>query len=127
MMMKIGESLEKSFLVKPEHSASSVSSGAVYVLSTPMMIAFMEDVSFTLAQRYLETGKTTVGFHVDVKHLAPAPIGKEVKVKSTLVEVNGNKLKFKVEAYYKDKKIGDGIHERVIVDEKEFMKKVEES
>ena len=127
MMMKIGESLEKSFLVKPEHSASAVSSGAVNVLSTPMMIAFMEDVSFTLAQKYLEPGKTTVGFHVDVKHLAPAPIGKEVKVKSTLVEVNGNRLKFKVEAYYKDKKIGDGIHERVIVDEKEFMKRVEES
>jgi len=126
MMMKIGESLEKDFLVKSEHSASAVSSGAVNVLSTPMMIAFMEDVSFTLAQKYLEIGKTTVGYHVDVKHLAPAPIGKEVKVKSTLVEVNGNKLKFKVEAYYKDKKIGEGIHERVIVDEKEFMKKVEE-
>jgi len=125
-MMKVGESLEKTFLVKPEHSASAVSSGAVYVLSTPMMIAFMEDVSFTLAQKYLEPGKTTVGYHVDVKHLAPAPIGKEVRVRSTLIEINGKKLKFKVEAYYKDKKIGEGIHERVIVDEKEFMKKVEE-
>jgi len=126
MMMKIGESLEKTFLVKPEHSASAVSSGAVYALSTPMLIAFMEDVSFTLAQKYLEHGKTTVGYHVDVKHLAPAPIGKEVRVRSTLIEINGKRLKFKVEAYYRDKKIGEGIHERVIVDEKEFMKKVEE-
>ena len=125
-MMKIGESLEKTFLVKPEHSASAVSSGSVYVLSTPMMIAFMEDVSLNLVQKCLEPGKTTVGYHVDIKHLAPAPIGKEVRVKSTLVEINGNRLKFKVEAYYKDKKIGEGIHERVIVDEKEFMKRVEE-
>lgn len=126
MMMKIGETFEKTFLVKPEYSASAISSGAVYVLSTPMMIAFMEDVSFSMVQKYLENGKTTVGYHVDIKHLAPAPVGKEVKVRSTLVEINGNKLKFKVEAYYKEKKIGEGIHERVIVDEKEFMKRVEE-
>lgn len=125
-MMKIGESLEKVFLVKPEHSAMVVASGAVNVLATPMMIAFMENVSFDLAQKYLEPGKTTVGYHIDVRHLAPVPIGKEVRVKSTLIEINGNRLKFKVEAYYKDKKIGEGIHERVIVDEKEFMKRVEE-
>jgi predicted thioesterase len=122
--MKIGESLEKVYKVLPQHSASAISSGAVYVLSTPIMIAFMEDVSFTLAQKYLEKGKTTVGYHVDVKHLAPAPIGSEVRVRSTLIEVNGRRLKFKVEAYFKDVKIGDGIHERVIVDEEEFMKKV---
>lgn len=126
MIVNVGEWLEKTFIVKPEHSASAVSSGAVNVLSTPMMIAFMEDVSFTLAQKYLEEGKTTVGYHVDVKHLAPAPIGSEVRVKSTLIELNGKKLKFKVEAYYKDKKIGEGIHERVIVDLNEFMKRVNE-
>lgn len=124
-IVKVGETLEKTFLVKPEHSASAVSSGAVNVLSTPMMIAFMEDVSFSLVQRYLEGGLTTVGYHVDVKHLAPAPIGSEVKVKSMLIEINGKKLKFKVEAYYKDKLIGEGIHERVIVNEKEFMKRLE--
>ena len=122
--MQVGESLEKTFKVLPEHSASSISSGAVYVLATPCMIGFMEDVAFTLAQKYLKDGETTVGYHVDVKHLAPAPIGSEVKVRATLIEVNGRRLKFKVEAYYNDKKIGEGIHERVIVNEKEFMEKV---
>ncbi|BCU71036.1 thioesterase family protein [Stygiolobus caldivivus] len=122
--MQVGESLEKSFKVLPEHAASSISSGAVYVLSTPCMIGFMEDVSFTLVQKYLKDGQTTVGYHVDVKHLAPAPIGSEVRVRSTIVEVNGRKIRFKVEAYYKDIKIGEGFHERVIVDEKEFMGRV---
>lgn len=122
--MQLGETLEKVFKVLPEHAASSISSGAVYVLSTPCMIGFMEDVSFTLSQKHLEQGLTTVGYHVDIKHLAPAPVGGEVRVKSTLIEINKRRLKFKVEAYYKDVKIGEGIHERVIVNEKEFMDRV---
>ncbi|MCH1772282.1 MAG: thioesterase family protein [Saccharolobus sp.] len=122
--MKVGESLEKVFLVRQEHSAIAVGSGSVNVLSTPMMIAFMENVALELVQKYLEKGKTTVGYHVDVKHLIPISIGKEVKVRATLIEVNGKKLKFKVEAFYEDKKIGEGLHERSIVEESEFMKRV---
>ena len=119
------EFLEKKFIVKPEHSASKVSSGAVDVLSTPCLIAFMEDVSFTLLQSKLKDGLTSVGYHVDVKHLAPAPIGAEILVKSTIIKEEGRRVTFKVEAYYKDKKIAEGIHERVIVNEEEFMKRVE--
>ncbi|QXJ35034.1 thioesterase family protein [Saccharolobus shibatae] len=122
--MKVGESLEKVFLVRQEHSAIAVGSGNVNVLSTPMMIAFMENVALELVQKYLEKGKTTVGYHVDVKHLIPISIGKEVKVRATLIEVNGKKLKFKVEVFYEDKKIGEGLHERSIVEESEFMKRV---
>ncbi len=119
------EFLEKKFIVKPEHSASKVSSGAVDVLSTPWLIAFMEDVSFTLLQGKLKDDLTSVGYHVDVKHLAPAPIGAEILVRSSIIKEEGKKVTFRVEAFYKDKKIAEGIHERVIVNEKEFMKKVE--
>ncbi|MCY0874014.1 thioesterase [Acidianus infernus] len=119
------EFLEKKFTVKPEHSAVKVSSGAVDVLSTPCLIAFMEDASFTLLQEKLGKGLTSVGYHVDVKHLAPAPIGAEILVRSTILKEEGKRVTFKVEAFYKDKKIAEGIHERVIVNEEEFMKKVE--
>ncbi|ARM74893.1 thioesterase family protein [Acidianus manzaensis] len=121
----MNETLQKEFVVKPENSASYVSSGAVNVLSTPSMIAFMEDVSFNLLQKKLKEGLTSVGFHIDVKHLAPAPIGSKIIVKSKIISEEGKKVTFKVEAYYNEKKIGEGIHERVIVNEKEFMKRVE--
>ncbi|AWR96413.1 thioesterase [Acidianus sulfidivorans JP7] len=121
----MNESLQKEFLVKPENSASYVSSGAVDVLSTPSMIAFMEDTSFNLLQNKLSEGLTSVGFHIDVKHLAPAPIGGKIVVKSTIISENKRRVVFKVEAYYNGKKIGEGIHERVIVNKEEFMKKVE--
>ncbi|MEW9491645.1 MAG: thioesterase family protein [Candidatus Aramenus sulfurataquae] len=120
------ESLEKTFTVKPEHAASRISSGAVDVLSTPMMIAYMEDVSFNLAKKFIKEGETTVGIHVDVRHLHPAPINSEVKVRSTLVKVEGKRLVFKVEAYWKDVLIGEGIHERYVVNEEEFMRKLAE-
>ena len=118
-------SSEKIFIVKPEYSARKVSSGAVDVLSTPMMIAFMEDVSFNLAKNVTKEGETTVGIHVDVKHLNPAPIGAEIKVRSELIKIDGKRLVFSVEAYWRNTKIGEGIHERYIVNENEFMKKIQ--
>lgn len=120
----MNETAQKEFIVKQEHSASSVSSGTVNVLSTPSLIAFMEEVSLTLLQKKLKEGFTSVGYHIDVKHLAPAPIGAKILVRSTIISEEGRRVIFKVEAYYKDKKIGEGIHERVIVNEQEFMKKV---
>jgi Predicted thioesterase len=85
--------LEKVFLIRQEHSSVVVGSGNVNVLSTPLMIAFMENVALELAQKYLEKGKTTVGYHVDVKHLMPISIGRKLK-RATLIEVfNGKESK----------------------------------
>ncbi|AYN75615.1 thioesterase [Saccharolobus solfataricus] len=89
-----------------------------------MMIVFMENVFMELVQKYLKKGKTAVGYRVDVKHLMSVGIGKEIRVKATLKEVNGRRFKFEVEAFYEDKKIGEGFHERVIIYEVEFMKRV---
>ncbi len=116
--------LEKEFEVRPEHSASKVSSGAVDVLSTPSMIAFMEDVSFTLSLKYVKEGQTTVGIHVDVKHLKAVAIGEKVKVRSELLEFDGRRMKFKVTAYWNGVVIGEGIHERAVVDYNKFMSNV---
>ena len=113
--------LEKEFEVRPEHSASKVSNGAVDVLSTPAMIAFMEDVSFALSLKYVKEGYTTVGIHVDVRHLKAVAIGEKVRVRSELVEFDGKRMKFKVSAYWNDVLIGEGIHERAVVNYEKFM------
>jgi fluoroacetyl-CoA thioesterase len=85
------------------------------VLSTPSMIALMERASIQAVQDYLPEGHTTVGFEVHVKHFGATPKGKKVTVRAELIEVDGRKLRFKVEAHDEDKKVGDGTHRRAII------------
>jgi predicted thioesterase len=85
------------------------------VLSTPSMIGLMERAGIQAVQSILPEGYTTVGFEVHVKHFAPTAKGKKVTVRAELLEVDGRKLRFRVEAHDEDKKIGDGTHRRAVV------------
>jgi len=122
--LKPGIKLEKEYEVSKEHLADFLSSGDVAVLSTPSMILFMENTSRLLVEDFLEKGYTTVGTRVDVKHLAPAPLGAKVKVISELKEIEGRKLIFEVKAYWNDILIGEGVHERFIVNKEKFLEKL---
>lgn len=85
------------------------------VLSTPSMIMLMERISIQAVQAHLPEGHTTVGFEVNVKHFGATPKGQTVTVRAELLEVDGRKLRFKVEAHEKDKKVGEGTHRRAVV------------
>lgn len=85
------------------------------VFSTPSMIGLMERAGIQAVQPLLPEGHTTVGFEVNVKHFAATPKGKTVTVRAELLEVDGRKLRFKVEAHDEDKKVGEGTHRRAIV------------
>ena len=85
------------------------------VLSTPSMIGLMERAGIEAVQAHLPAGHTTVGFEVNVKHFGATPKGKKVTVRAELLEVDGRKLRFKVEAHDEDKKVGDGTHRRAII------------
>lgn len=89
--------------------------GGAGVLSTPSMIGLMERAGIQAVQSYLPEGHTTVGFEVNVKHFAATPFGKTVTVRAELLEIDGKKLRFKVEARDEDKKVGDGTHRRAII------------
>ena len=85
------------------------------VLSSPAMIMEMERASVDAVRDLLSDGESTVGFHVDVKHIAPAPAGKPVVTTAVLIEVTGKKLKFKVESHCEDVLVGTGFHRRAVV------------
>ena len=85
------------------------------VLSSPAMIMEMELATVDAVQDRLSEGEATLGFHVDVKHIAPAPAGKRVVTTATLIEINGKKLKFQVDTYCEDVLVGSGFHRRAIV------------
>jgi predicted thioesterase len=85
------------------------------VLSTPSMIGMMERAGIQAVQTMLPDGYTTVGFEVNVKHFAATPKGKKVTARAELLEIDGRKLRFKVEVHDEDKKVGEGTHRRAIV------------
>jgi fluoroacetyl-CoA thioesterase len=89
--------------------------GGEGVLSTPAMIGLMERAGIEAVQAHLPDGHTTVGFEVNVKHFGATPKGKKVTVRAELLEIDGRKLRFKVEAHDEDKKVGDGSHRRAII------------
>lgn len=85
--------------------------------STPSMVSLIEGACVRLITRYVEPGEQSVGFRVDVKHLAPTAIGKQVTARVALRELNGRRCVFDVEVHSEDGvKIGEGIHERAIID-----------
>ena len=89
--------------------------GGEGVLSTPSMIGLMERAAIQAVQGHLPEGHTTVGFEVNVKHFGATPKGYVVTVSAELLEIEGRKLRFKVEAHDEDKKVGDGTHRRAVV------------
>ena len=83
--------------------------------STPSMILLMEQASMNAVSEYLEEGQISVGFEVNVRHVAPADIGATVTASAELTEVDRNRLTFRVEAHDGDRKLGEGTHRRAII------------
>lgn len=111
--------------VTPDMTAGHLGSGGVQVLATPYMIAMMEGASYRAVQPYLAPGQSTVGTQVNVRHLAATPLGMEVRVEAELLEVEGRRLLFAVTAYDEREKIGEGSHERFIIDVERFKARTE--
>jgi fluoroacetyl-CoA thioesterase len=95
------------------------------VLSTPRMISFMERTAHESILPYLPEGQTSVGALVNIRHLAATPVGMAVRIRAELIEVDGRRLRFKVEAWDVLDKIGEGEHERFIIDRERFNQRLE--
>ncbi len=122
--LKPGMSAEQTFTTTPEMGISHLGPGVPSVLSTPAMIGFMEGTCVQFLTPHMDEGEQTVGYRVDVRHLAPTRIGQRVRTRVTLKEIKGRRLFFDVEAYNEDgTKIGEGIHERAVVSISRFAGK----
>lgn len=119
--LKVGMVAEIEKVVGEKDTAASFGSGAVKVFATPMMVGLMENASLKAVDSNLPENYATVGTHLDVKHLAATPVGMKVKAKAELIEINGKKLKFKIEAYDEKDKIGEGFHSRYIINVPKFI------
>ena len=122
-MLQIGKKGHLEKTVTKELSAKVWGSGAVDVYATPCMIALVEETAWRSVQDELEPGQATVGTKLDVAHLAATPIGMRVWCETELVEIDRRRLVFAVTAYDEAGKIGEGTHERFIVDVDRFQAK----
>jgi fluoroacetyl-CoA thioesterase len=104
-------------------TAAFYGSGLHEVFSTPAMIALMEGTSLKVVEKYLDEDEGTVGTEVNVKHLRSTPVGMEVTCTAVLTGVDDRRLTFSVEAYNETEKIGEGTHERFIINNKRFREK----
>lgn len=110
-------------VVREEATAGHIGSGTVKVLATPMMIALMERTSRLSVKPYLEEGQETVGTHVNVSHVSATPVGMKIWCDTELVEIDRRRLVFKVAAFDEKGLIGEGLHERFIINEAKFTTK----
>jgi len=112
-------------VVGEEHTAPFVGSGRVRVLATPVMINLMEAAALDAVEKLLPAGHQSLGIHLDVRHFAATPVGMRVRVTAELVKVDGRTLDFRVEARDEKEAIGDGLHQRVVVNVERFDARVQ--
>ncbi|MFN2291811.1 MAG: thioesterase family protein [Anaerolineae bacterium] len=117
---------EVRLVVAEEHTARHLGSGGVQVLATPQMVLLMERAGVAAVDHLLPDGHLTVGGHLDVRHLAPTPVGFEVRATADLVAVDARRLDFRVEVHDGVELVGTGSHQRFIVDLDRFGQRVAE-
>jgi predicted thioesterase len=114
--LEVGLVGEARAVVEATMLASAVGSGSLQVLSTPWLVALMERAACAAVEDLLgDADQTTVGVRLDIRHLAPSPVGAEVRARAELIEVDGRRLVFRVEAFDAQERIGEGSHERAVV------------
>lgn len=111
---------ELEMMVSEANTAEQLGSGSVAVLGTPALVGLMEGAAIQALEGHLAEGQTTVGGRIDVRHLAPTPVGMNVRARAELQEVDGRRLVFHVEAWDAVERIGEAEHVRFVIDEARF-------
>jgi fluoroacetyl-CoA thioesterase len=117
----IGLTLENSLVVEAEHTPLNWHSGVGEVLATPQMVGWMEATAVDVVDHLLPEGYHSVGTILDIRHLAATPVGAKVTIRATLVAIEGKTLTFHVSAYDLSGLIGEGKHQRYIINLKRFQ------
>jgi predicted thioesterase len=118
--ISVGTKGESRILVTSENAINFLGMEGARVLSTPHMIGYMERICRDTVLPLLEPGHDTVGTQVNVWHLAATPLGMSVRFDAEVIGVDGRKIQFRVEAWDEKEKIGEGTHERTVINVAKF-------
>jgi fluoroacetyl-CoA thioesterase len=123
--LKLGTIGTAELVVAPEHTAPRIGSGRIAVLATPVMINLIDAAALACVEHLLPEGHQSLGIHLDVKHFAATPVGMRVTATVELAGVEGRRLSFRVLARDEVEPIGEGSHERVVVNVDRFDQRVQ--
>ena len=124
-MLEPGMKYTAETVVNEENTAAKAGSGALRVFGTPYMVSLMENAALTLMASVLPEGKGSVGTALNITHSAPTPVGMKVwaEAEVTGISANGKIVDFKVTARDETGQIGEGTHQRAVIDNERFMEK----
>jgi len=125
-MVELGIKGHQEVTVTENNIAANVGSGKVRVFSTPMMIALMEKAACLSIEPALEDGFSSVGTKINVSHISATPIGMKVWADTEVIEIDRRRVTFGVKAYDERGLIGEGTHDRFIIDVDKFITKTSE-
>ena len=113
-------------VVGEQHTAPRIGSGRIRVLATPVMINLIEAAALAAVEQSLPEEHQSLGTHLDITHIAATPVGMRVRATAEVVRVEGRTIHFKVRAEDERELIGEGTHERVVVNLERFDRRVQE-
>jgi len=119
-----GHTGRTELVVGEQHTAPRVGSGLVHVLATPVMINLFEAAALDALDRHLPPGYQSLGTVLNVRHIAATPVGMKIHAIARVLRIEGRTVHFFVEAHDERELIGDGTHERVVVNVEKFSQRV---
>jgi predicted thioesterase len=123
--LKAGLSGTAEIVVGTRDTAPHVGSGKIGVLATPIMVNLMEAAALQAVERFMPPGYQTVGTHLDVRHFAATPVGLRVRARAELVRIDGRVLTFRIDADDERERLGEGVHERLIINVERFDQRMQ--
>ena len=122
-MIEQGTVFELTFTVTEELTAQAVGSGTLPVLATPVLAARLEECARRAAAPFLPAGNSTVGTHLDLKHLSPTPVGMTVACRAEVIRAEGRFLSYSLSASDAAGLVAEGTHARVVIQDQNFLDK----
>jgi fluoroacetyl-CoA thioesterase len=116
---------QAALVVAEDHTAPRVGSGRVHVLATPVMINLIEAAALAAIEHLLPAGHQSLGTALNIRHIAATPVGMRVVAIAEVIEIDGRTIRFRVEARDERELIGDGTHERVVVNVAKFDQRIQ--
>ena len=124
--LKVGLKGASELVVGEEHTAPRVGSGRVHVLATPVMINVIEAAALAAIEHLLPAGYQSLGTRLDIRHFAATPVGMRVRAEAEVVKLDKRTVGFRVSVSDEKEPIGDGTHERMIVNVSRFDVRIQE-
>ena len=123
---KVGAVGELAILTEAKHAVEFAGNGMPAVVSTPSLVGFLERTARETIAEFLDADERSVGIEIDLKHLAPTPIGQTIHCRARVVFVEDKKVTFQIEARDERELIARGLHKRAIIRLEKFSKRVQE-